>query len=569
MKVFLFLLIGMFVFVMISGMGNAVECGNVPTDQCTVTASTVFANGNYYLNDSLGGVGIGAIRVQVDNIVLDCNNSFIIGNTTTGENVAPQTIGLIFNTASRKNITIQNCNLNNFWSSFKTRGNNLVLINVTSNNSYYGFDFETTNNSVIINSSISNPRGTGIYVDKAVNNTFNMINITGGNSDDYLVWFDTTGDSNTIINSFFSANTIRVRGSRNNISFSNFINGNKTYDYGSIFLNGGDFNMVFNNTFIGNASRIDSEGSNNSEIFYNKIYNITQQSHCIGSIIGTKNIKIHNNFLYNCDIGILVTKNTGTISIINNTINNTYAHFDSYDAGIFFELGGNVNAIVDGNNIDNFGTVGIGLKNSTNVTISNNIISGLVNRTNKGYYDYFEPQVAIGLYEDYKGFSGDGKATSNWTSSDWSAYKNYNIIISNNNISNVAVLLLDKNTINLIHDLNNYWFRSFKSNGLSEKYSLYNSNNFNFIDRIDINQNVNYTIGVCTLSNCSIFYKQNRTFSFYQNTQPSSDSVSVFNLTSPRFYNGTLTTGTILNNNNATLVLDPQQQIYVGDAGWN
>src|SRR3972149_270506 len=73
---------------------NAVECGSVPTNGCTVSQSTTFVRGNYSLP--------AGIDVVAGNIRLDCNGSTLSGSSTsTG-------IGIeAFNAAD--NITIRNC----------------------------------------------------------------------------------------------------------------------------------------------------------------------------------------------------------------------------------------------------------------------------------------------------------------------------------------------------------------------------------------------------------------------------------------------------------------------------
>ena len=65
------------------------------------------------------------------------------------------------------------------------------------------------------------------------------------------------------------------------------------------------------------------------------------------------------------------------------------------------------------------------------------------------------------------------------------------------------------------------------------------------------------------------FKNTNLTQGTFNNTvYPSTYTTTVFNLTSPSIYNGTLTSGTIITNTQANLTLAPSQSIYISDSSW-
>lgn len=565
----LLLVLALFMALCYAGSVSAGVCVAVPTDACTLEAntSTVLNLGSYNLNASTGS---NAIRVNGDNVTLDCNGSTIYGNFTDALNPAISSQGIAAQSA-RNNITIKNCIVNNYRDGIRMRGANWTIINTTLNSSYNNVDFEFTNNSVISNFRIGDFYQAGVYIAQSYNNILSGINVTSLSLTQNLIWFDINANNNTLTGSLIRGGYVQVKGSFNNISFSNFSLGNKTYDYGSIFFtNPANSNNLFNNTFSGNASMISLEGGTLNRIFFNNVINITQQSHCIGAKIGTANFSIFNNNIDGCDIGILVSKVSGGNSIYNNTIQNTFNHFDGYDAGIFFEIGRDCNTIVDGNNITNFGSVGIGLKNCTNVNLTRNTMSALVNRQNQGYYDYFESPTCIGLYEDYKGFSGEGQATQGWGYSDWIKYRNKNIIVSSNICLNTAVILLDKGTINLTQDISNYWFRKIQSNSLSDFYSFYISNNYTNVSRIDSSYVLNYSLGICSLSNCSLLHQEFYNYQYLFNLQIQSNQYNIYNKSNALFHNSTnLCTGSSSdissNDDNVNITLSPSNFCYVLD----
>lgn len=500
------------------GCVNLTE-GTTYVGNVTVCPSTTFS-----FNDT---AATGAVIIGADGVIFDCQGSILQGNVTSGS--TPQSRGITFSSTARTGSTIKNCVVNGYWASIRPRGTSHTFQNITINNSFYGYDFEFTNSSSIINSTMTNIRSIGVYTSSAYNNYLDRMNISapGGR---YDVFIESPGNNNVVSNGTFLNNSVHLSGAYNNVTQS-YIEGNTT----SLGIDdSGDNNTFSYNTLVGLSSRIDVSGDG-SVIKHNVITNITAQSSCIAVHIAASRVNVFNNTLDNCDIGVWLSKGS-YINVTDNRINNTFNHYDSYDAGIMIEPRAS-NLILARNNISNFGTVGIGVKNGTNVTIANNSISGLTNRTNRGYYDYNEPQTAIGLYELYKGFSGDQLANNSWTQAQTQYYRNTNVSISGNTIDNVDLLLLDVNTSMLTQDISNYWFRSFVAPlGIMDKFNFYANASSNNISRVDSTFQINYTLTQNTLFNVSVNYQVNRNYTFVQNNLPIAESINFFNLTDALIY---------------------------------
>lgn len=109
---------------------SAVECGSVPTDNCDVTQSTTFAQGNYSLPNG--------INITVFGVTLDCNGSTLIGSGG----------GNGINIRGQDNVIVKNCIIQNYT-------NGIYLVWSGSCSSYlYTSDSNTFQNNTIEYNSV-------------------------------------------------------------------------------------------------------------------------------------------------------------------------------------------------------------------------------------------------------------------------------------------------------------------------------------------------------------------------------------------------------------------------------
>jgi parallel beta-helix repeat protein len=89
------LVVSTLLLISISFSANAQECGSTPTDGCEITQDTIFTFGSYNLPNG--------IEIKADNIVLDCNNSTLIGDGSNN----------CIRMENRSGVVIRNCNFKN------------------------------------------------------------------------------------------------------------------------------------------------------------------------------------------------------------------------------------------------------------------------------------------------------------------------------------------------------------------------------------------------------------------------------------------------------------------------
>jgi len=124
----------------------AAECGRIPTDGCVVNQSTSFANGEYNFANG--------IEIYGDDLILDCNNSKLMG---------PGHLGIdIFNS---HNVTVKNCMVWNYsdgiWIDYVT---NLTISNVDINFNEIGIGVYFVDQGEIIDSRINDNLYVGIDI---------------------------------------------------------------------------------------------------------------------------------------------------------------------------------------------------------------------------------------------------------------------------------------------------------------------------------------------------------------------------------------------------------------------
>ncbi|MBI4182329.1 MAG: right-handed parallel beta-helix repeat-containing protein [Candidatus Aenigmarchaeota archaeon] len=315
-----------------NGCGTGVECGSLPTDNCDVTQNTVFSTGFYDLNSG--------IDICASNISLNCNSSVLNG---TGELSA--FIGI--HVKNQSNITIWNCNIQNYQIALRLEGssNDRILNNSISQNTQgivlaegaLGF----SNNIIIQNNRLLNNRcfplapicsNIGIRLSNSDNNTIINNSIksqyaegptSGGRSDgiDVRRSLNNTIMDNVIqnisrINSLTTSSSVRLGPQ----SHANLILNNTILDIGNFgieVIGPSSFNVFFNNTIVNTS--------------YGVYLNSTEN-----------NTAYHNNFINNS----FNLKDNGSNFFNISDEGNYYSNYDEETEGCFDE---NVNGICDAN----------------------------------------------------------------------------------------------------------------------------------------------------------------------------------------------------------------------------
>ncbi len=234
----------------------------------TLNNSATLCRDTYYMNTSSSS---GAITIEnTDGIILDCNGSTIIGNTS----------GYGVYNIWRDNITIKNCNLTNYNEGiYSYRTNNSVYQNNTFLNNTYGLYLSDSHHNVI------------------TRNTFRGVSSNTG------IFFN-DGDYNNISHNIISNHTngMQIIGEYNNI-FNNTIDESATY---GIYMtnvpnNPAKFNDIYNNTIHNNKDGI-------------RVYNLGPPG------LTTNNTIRGNNITLNTQYGVYIGSTVSYSFVYNNLI---------------------------------------------------------------------------------------------------------------------------------------------------------------------------------------------------------------------------------------------------------
>jgi hypothetical protein len=231
--------------------------------------------------------------------------------------------------------------------------------------------------------------------------------------------------------------------------------------------------------------------------------------------------------------------------LINNSINN----YDGWNSGIvgFSAFIGSQKASnhvqVYNNNILNSGCNGILVMNVNNWTIHDNNITQIpFNKSgnysgglNDGVRCLYEAPAGIFLSKIYRTYLMSEPPP---VIDELPLAFSQNINIYNNTISGFSVLLREQDTINLTHDITNYWFRSFSAPTIyGVKDNFYVSNNFNNVEGRTTDGNVGYLdwfkqglVGYGYDINYSVFKTYLRFTNLDQNN---SHNIYVYNVSNP------------------------------------
>lgn len=307
---------------------NVVSECVIPQEDMTINTSSTLCQGTYYLNDSNGN---GAIVINENNIVLECNGTELVGKKINAS------LGIYSN---KKNVTIKNCKLENYYMSILLeRSHNSTIFNNSlynstnkqitlscGNNANIGYnkiysnsraiDIQvqgiewcgTANNVSIHNNYIFNGSiGIKIFNNSGSRVYNNTINLTF--DDGILSWLS----SNSYI---FSNMIIDVRTNGINLySDNNHVFDNYLRNFGHVAINlYDDFydkqithdNYVYGNNITGTMDTgIFVQETHNTRIFSNHIHNIyskpsrTQYNYTSGINVQGNASLVFDNFIYN------------------------------------------------------------------------------------------------------------------------------------------------------------------------------------------------------------------------------------------------------------------------------
>lgn len=477
-----------------------------PYENYKVNVTTTLCTGTYYLNDTDAN---GAIIINNNTLILDCNGSTFIGNLTTNSEA--------IDIHHFSNVTIKNCRINGgYTDGILTRGDN--------NNSFINNTFTGT---YTINVGLMYiQRDFGYYL---INNTFN-------NSNSVVIWSDhSAGNGNlTISGNYFhnvtASGAIRIDDYLPNLTLVNntFDNTTSAFQLGTQLL---DNALIENNTFIGteqtfiqganikyknnrhyNGSAIVHVGNSSSQNFTatgNYFQNIFYSTCAGGSdrceaieVLNTSNSLFANNTFVNVSDSMYATGIEvygSNILITNNTF--TAVSAAAHTTGSFASCTFRSSNVTFSFNTVNMTDAGAGYSHGLALWCTNNSQS----YNNTAYNGRF---MLLFEYETYNSSIHDNNVT-NGTFPIYDLHKNHDNSAYNNYIFQVAVNN-PNGAITMYDNITNerFWNNTFAGSG-TVQYAL--QTNFNFsgtnivtnVTNISIehNQAIGLNISVDNLTN--------------------------------------------------------------------
>lgn len=559
-KKILFGLVFLGLVVLVSGVGSSVECGNIPTDDCTVSVSTTFAFGAYYFNDTNTN---GAIKINGSNLNLDFNGSILQGNFTSNSR------GLYL---TGDNITITNFTIRNYNQNVRsdTSLNNTLRVGTIGNATGWAINHVTSNYSTIDNLLFTESSGTTAIVSLSSSSFSQVINSNFTNINLSILLVNYAENITIKDNSFFNVTKGVYRAtSALNLNNLNVINNTveKAEGFVEIYGSSGSFNNI--NISLNNFNEFKFKDNNFKVPIYLK------------DVFGGNNIINYNNF-NNLSVSIHLKNGSGFL-LSNNNFSNMLYNFDSYADGIYLVRGNNITII--NNNFNNLGCTGVLSVGVNNLNISynvfdTNISSNIANQVNCAY----EPISAIKVAQLYKTWTGDGNTPTVYNITTLQEYSAQNISIYGNTISdNIPVLLKSQGITNLMTDISSYWYKKFQLSFLTQPTELYINNNWNNITTIRNNTDYFHNSGTnyfvsssiilgegnqSSLNGAKFRFTITKEYELYNNTYNFANLIPLFNKTNSLIYfsNGSVACSNIATcDNNINITLTPNNYSYVLD----
>ena len=449
------------------------ECGRNPTDGCSYSESAVMNKLTYYLNGS--GSSSEAMDITASNLVIDCNGSTFISNSTTWSSGTGNTA---FRSYNNNNVTLKNCNFENYNVPITLKFiDGLYIYNSTFRNSYYHiYIFDDVNNTIIENNTFFNVSFSSIFTSAPPG-------------------YDRTGIS--ILNNNFSEQcdrTIRIsrhstqKDIRNVIVKNNYVYSTCAFNSMIPFkFDGVDGAVIENNSFYGDSggSQIDIAiqlgTTNNTNISHNYIYDYVWGIEATGvSTNYNNNLRIFNNTHQLNDIAVFLKLVRG-FNIYDNQFINSTNNLDAYDSSIVLSNSSNGN--IFRNNFSEVATYGIWGTVVNGINISSNTFDSIPLSSRGSYQanDRGDVPSAIAIAQMYKSIPqiNDSGQPNNITFV--GTLDSDNITISDNTYdSDTQVYLLLQGVSNVTHDTLNYWYVKTQPHiNLQDPIEYFISNNFN------------------------------------------------------------------------------------------
>jgi len=288
----------------------SLEANCLPYDNVLITSDQVICSGTYQINDSAGD---GAIQIPVDDIILDFNNSELIGNDD----------GWAVYSYTQDNITIKNGNINRYkYGIFTNIVSNLNISGMSLKENYLNLFIERSNvgQSYIQHNTInmtSNPT-IGSYSTNIMGiYATNIANIT---IEDNTIYSSVKGYMIDILNGTALPKLHDIKTQYNTLYPGNYSNG---IVYGNGIYNS---SIVGNNiTGIINRTGIALQNTFNVLVDSNYIHSTEATStlgDCIQMSFDIDNVTISNNDFGNCD-RYQIRVGGNNINITDNTYSST------------------------------------------------------------------------------------------------------------------------------------------------------------------------------------------------------------------------------------------------------
>lgn len=411
-----------------------------PEEESVIPFSTTLCAGTYYFNDSDAD---GVITVNADDIILDCDGATFQANATINETVnIPASRGIV-ETGNPDNVTIKNCNFNQYVYP--------IYLNGGTNYTIQDSNFTTMRAGILTTGGADN-------VD-IINNSFYTMYLTG-------IYADNTNDILVDDNYFFNSTQIFIELDNDNGRVTNAIVRNNYMNYSRPY-----------SSFSFAMYLADTE---NADVYDNTFYNMT--GHGGMRLDNHTNVSVHDNTFNHNDRAIDVQRAGVDLNIYNNIFNNSVAHVDAYDLGISItpqkhDEDEEENLIIYNNTFEDFGCNGIFLRKTNGANISSNTFSqDLDYITSLPISCWNEPFTAIYVGCAYKGFVPSTEADDNYTICQ--NLTSNNITIENNDFGNINVKLRTIGITNLTHDITDYWFRSWQNVYNYDRQDMWISNDW-------------------------------------------------------------------------------------------